>query len=143
MPTVYVNVDWAARAAYLTEYKNAAIATLDARVKAIWDANITNKPWLEMTYQHRAVQAFAYLADPNGDANIARYPLIPQGIPNYGATRTEVAEGYIEYNNQISADLVSLYEDHRLAVEAIPGEPDKPQVDTIVTAFLATHPIPA
>ena len=143
MPIVNVNVDWDAREEYLNTYKARAVALLDAHVKAYWDVFITNKPWLEMAFQHRAIQAFAYLSDPNGDANIARYPLIDFGIPSYGTTRTEVAEGYISYNNSISNDIVYLYEDHRQAVEAIPLQPDKPQIDYVVQTFIDTHAIPS
>lgn len=142
MPVVHVPIDLAAREAYLDAYKAEAIAAVNTRVQDVMRTNYPDNAFIETVYQHRAVQAFAYLADPDGDAHIARYPLIPSGIPSYGATRAEVAESYIAFNNQVSADLVALYEDRRHVVnELIPAQTDKPQIDTLRDAFLASHPI--
>ncbi len=142
MPVVYVDIDASARAAYLELYKAEAIATVNARVQAVLSTNYARNAFLELVYQHRAVQAFAYLADPDRDANIARYPLIESGIGSYGLTRQQVAESYIGYNNGVSRDVVALYEDHRHTVlEAIPAQDSKTHIDTLVAAFLARNSI--
>lgn len=138
MPLVYVDIDTAARAAYLETYKAEAIATVNTRVSQVINDNFARTGFLELVYQHRAVQAFAYLADPDRDANIARYPLIEFGIGSYGLTRQQVAESYIGYNNSLSAQIVALYEDHRhLVNEQIPAQDSKTHIDTLVAAFLA------
>lgn len=142
MQVVSVIIDQDARDAYLAVYKQRGVDRVNAHLKAVWEGNYARNAFLEMVYQHRAMQGFAYLNDPNRDANIARYPLVETGIPSYGATRAEVAESYIVYSNQMSADIASLYEDWRHAVnETIPAQPDKPQVDTLVAAFISSHPI--
>lgn len=138
MPVIDVNIDTAARAAYLDVYKAAAIATVNDRVSQVINDNFARTGFLELVYQHRAVQAFTYLADADRDANIARYPLIESGIGSYGLTRQQVAESYIGYNNSLSAQIVALYEDHRhLVNEQIPAQDSKTHIDTLVAAFLA------
>lgn len=142
MPVVFVSIDAAARATYLEIYKAEAIDAVDAHIEKILAVNFDRTTFVETVYQHRAVQAFAYLNDPDRDDNIARYPLIATGIPSYGATRLDVANAYIEFNNSISVALISLYEDHRHVVnEHIPAQVDKPQIDTLRDAFIASHPI--
>ncbi len=142
MPVIDVNIDTAARAAYLEAYKSAAIATVNGHMTEVIRGNFATNGFIELVYQHRAVQGFAYLADADRDANIARYPLIDSGLGAYGTTRQEVAEAYIGYNNLVSYAVVKLYEDHFSVVHSeIPPQTEKHAVDTLVNAFIGRNPL--
>ncbi len=103
MPAVHVPLDGAARAVYLAAYKAEAIAVVDARLAEVRDTGHARAAFVGLVYQHRAMQAFAFFADPDRDANIARYPLVEAGMPSHGATRQQVAESYVGYNNAFPA----------------------------------------
>ena len=142
MPVISIEIDLAARAAYLDSYKAAAGAVVETRLRDILNTNYASNAFTELVFQHRAVQAFAWINDPDRDANISRYPLIQSGIPSYGETRQQVAETYIQSNNLVSGMVHALYEDHRhLVHEYIPAQTDKISIDALVASFLASHPI--
>jgi len=142
MPAIDVNIDTAARAAYLEVYKAAAITAVNAHMAEVIRGNFATNGFVELVYQHRAVQAFAWLADADRDANIARYPLIESGLGPYGATRQEVAEAYIGYNNVISYMVVKLYEDHFTTVHSeIPWKTEKQDIDAAVSDFRRRNPL--
>ena len=143
MPIVYVEIDEAARQAYLAVYQQRAIDRVDAHTRAIWEQILTVEPWREMGDLHRAVQGYAYLNDPAAEDHLDRYPVVVSGVPNYGATRAEVAAAYVHHSNQISVTIAGLYESRRLTVNAIPGQLDKPQVDALVNGFVGGNPLPA
>ena len=142
MPIVYVEIDEAARQAYLAVYQQQAIARVDAHARAIWAQYLTVEPWLEMVYLHRAVQGYAYLNDPAAEDHLDRYPVVASGVPSYGATRPEVAAAYVQHSNQISVTIAGVYEAHRHTVNAIPGQLDKPQIDALVNGFIGGNPLP-
>ena len=142
MPIVYVEIDEAARQAYLAVYQQQAIARVDAHARAIWAQILTVEPWREMVYLHRAVQGYAYLNDPAAEDHLDRYPVVVSGVPNYGATRAEVAEAYIQHSNLVSVTIAGVYEARRMTVEAIPGQLDKPQVDALANGFIGGNPLP-
>lgn len=142
MPIVSVPMNMEARAAYLDVYKADAIETVNAHMRAIWDRYQRAEPWVQMVYLHRAVEGYAYLNDPDRAENLlTRYPTVARGIPSYGANHDAVAAAYVEFNNQYTAVLVADYEDHRHTIEGIPAQVDKPQVDTLVNAFVIGHPV--
>lgn len=141
MPVVHVSLDAAARAAYLLQYQQDGIARVDAHARAIWQQFMSVEPWHEMVYLHRAVQGFAYLNDPAADDHLQRYPVVVSGVPHYGATRTEVATEYVAISNQISVQIAGIFENRRLTINAIPLQPDKPQVDALVSGFVDANPL--
>lgn len=141
MPVVYVSVDQSARAAYLDVYKQNAVGLIDAHMSKLWANISTDRPWEEMVFSHRATQAYAYLIDPGAEANIERYPAISAGMGFYGTTHTEVAESYLYYFKLKSESMRTTFESYRLTLEQIPGKTDKPQVDVLVTSFIASHPV--
>lgn len=143
MPVIDVLVDEAARTAYLVQYQQEGIARVNDHARALWAQFMVTEPWIEMVYLHRAVQGFAYLNDPAAEDHLDRYPVVVSGIPNYGATRAEVAAAYVHHSNQISVTIAGLYESRRLTVNAIPGQLDKPQVDALVNGFVGGNPLPA
>ena len=143
MPVIDVLVDEAARAAYLVQYQQEGIARVNDHARALWAQFMVTEPWIEMVYLHRAVQGFAYLNDPAAEDHLDLYPVVVSGIPNYGATRPEVAAAYVHHSNQISVTIARLYESRRLTVNAIPGQLDKPQVDALVNGFIGGNPLPA
>ena len=143
MPVVYIEIDQDARAAYLVRYQQEGIARVNDHARALWAQFMVTEPWIEMVYLHRAVQGFAYLNDPAAEDHLDLYPVVVSGIPNYGATRAEVAAAYVQHSNQISVTIDGLYETRRLTVEAIPGQVDKPQVDALVNGFIGGNPLPA
>ena len=137
MPILTVYADFPARDAYLLVYKQEAIDTVNQRTRDFWAAFTNGTPWVEMVQQHRAMQAYAYLNDPDAESHLPRYGLIVAGVPSYGANHTEVAEQYISETQYLSSTINDLYEDRRHAVvEHIPAQSDKPQVDTVVNTFL-------
>ena len=141
MPIVYVEIDEAARNAYLLVYQQRGIALVKDHARALWARFMVEEPWVEMVYLHRAVQGFAYLNDPAAEDHLDRYPVVAAGTPHYGTTRPEVAAAYVHHSNQISATIAGLYESRRLTINAIPGQLDKPQVDALVNGFIGGNPL--
>ena len=137
MPVVHVPLGGAARAAWLAAYKAEAIAVVAARLAEVRDTNYARAAFVGLVYQHRAMQAFAFLADPDRDANIARYPPVAAGIPSHGATRRQVAENHIRYNNAFPAGSSRFPADRRHVVNAyVPA-----RIDTPRDALPASQPI--
>lgn len=143
MPIITVPMDPAARAAYLEVYRAEAVGIIDTHMRAMWDGFQSGEPWIAMVYLHRAVQGYAYLNDPDADSHIdSRYPTVKSGVPNYGATYAEVAQGYVTINRTLTWIVANIYEDYRsITREVIPSETSKSVIDHYVNQFIEQHPV--
>lgn len=137
MPEVVISIDPDARAAYLELYREQGVERVHARMRDVWSVVATWSPWEEMVVTHRAIQAFAYLNDPDAETNIARYPLIAAGIPTYGPTNAEVAASFVQYQQATSGVLNDIYGLHKAAVANVQGAADTTAINTYVQQFVA------
>lgn len=136
MPEIVINIDPNARADYLEAFRQQGVERVNYRMRDVWIVVATWSPWEEMVVTHRAIQAYAYLNDPNAEANIARYPLIAAGVPTYGSTNAEVAASYVQYQQDTSGVLNGIYGLHKTAVANVKTAGDIPAVNAFIQQFV-------
>ena len=142
MPVVVVPFDVAAREAYLEVYKTEGVDRVNLHLRALRTSYENELSWVADVYLRRAIEGYAFLNDPNAEDHLdSRYPAIKLGIPSYGSTHTEVAEGYISANNYFNFQAAAIYDDHRHTINDIATKSDKEGVDHAVSEFIRQHPV--
>lgn len=127
------------RMAWIEEQRVAALPVVNGRMREIWTHINVRDPWVDIILTHMSVQAYAYLIDPDRDANLnTRYAALVQAQPMFGSTALEVATWVVEQEAVPStAYLLSIYLNYKNTMTLLSATfTDVANINTLVQNFL-------
>lgn len=133
-----VHADDAGRMAWIETRRLAGVETVKERMQEIWAFQQALAPWDDSIVMHVAMQAYAYLLDPNGDANVStRYTLLTKAQPMYGTTPLEVAQTFVSAHNDHADFFTGIYLLYKNTMNLLSQTfDDETHVNTLVNNFI-------
>lgn len=138
-PTDWLIIDIkpAERAAWLELRKTEGLARVRTRMDQLWEAREKEVPWEGSVVTGVAIQAHAYLLDPERDSHPQRYTTLALWAAKNAESMEQAANSVIAHENVSTDNLFKVYALSVTANQDIRDATQQEHVDTIVDNFYA------